>query len=145
LTNQVIPVVESVISCAYWNANSFNPDQYSQLRLAAFRANVGPAVRIQTGGVSRNGYFAKIDSVNQISLMSNVNGSASVIPPSYTGLLLQANDVIKLQITGNTLELFINGVSQGTRTNSQFSSGVPGVWTFFLNGPLDDWEGGSLN
>jgi hypothetical protein len=77
--------------------------------------------------------------------MRNVNGSAAVISPSYTGLALQAGDIIKLQISGNTLELFINGVSQGTRTDSQFSSGVPGVWTFFLNGPLDDWEGGSLN
>ena len=146
LSFEIVPEVDDTISCAYWNANPFNDDQYSEVRIASFGPFMGPAVRIQTGGTLRNGYFVVIDNTTQIRILNNVDNNASLIPPAYTGLALQVDDTIRLSVVGDTLELFVEGVSQGTRTDTLNShpSGVPGIYTLLIDSILDDWEGGNL-
>jgi hypothetical protein len=144
LNNSVSSTVDRFINCSYWSANTFTDNQYSQVTIVAAHNSKGPAVRIQTGGAQQNYYYVKIENATQLSIKKNVNGSYALIPPSFTVPTLQPNDTIKLSVSGTTLELFVNGVSQGTRTDTTFSSGAPGIWNFFLLHPLDDWEGGSL-
>jgi PKD repeat protein len=144
ISNGLFATVDNSFNCAYWNANAFTGNQYSQVRVGFAEPSKGPAVRIQTGAVQQNFYYAKIDNTVSISIKKNVNGSFSTIGASFTVPALQSTDIIKLSAVGTTLELFVNGVSQGTRTDSDFTSGVPGIWNFQVLSPLDDWEGGSL-
>jgi PKD repeat protein len=139
--------VTGVFNCAYWNADPFNNDQYSEV-IGAY-INRGPAVRIQTGGAQQNFYYAKVESDDgggnfTMSIRKNVNGTSTIIPPTFTVTNLLPTTVIRLEAVGTTLQVFIDGAPQGSVTDTEFSSGAPGMWIFFTNITLDNWEGGSL-
>lgn len=53
----------------------------------------------------------------------------SALGASFTITQLNAGDTIALQVSGTTLTVFRNGVSQGTRTDSSYTSGQPGSYS----------------
>lgn len=134
-------------SASLWNADTFNNDQYSQIVLGASPDNgySGPTVRASGTGSSRTCYIGMILTANRARIYKLVN-SASDFPGTLVADLgtpsFVAGDIIKLMITGTTLELFQNGVSLGTGTDSDITSGSAGIWAFGVS--LDNWEGGNV-
>lgn len=129
---------------AYWNADSFADDQYSEALLVALAVSyIGVGVRHQSGANSYYGYYT--------------NGSADylfrVVANSWTqigsaGTEAAATDTIRLEIEGTTLRPMLNGSTSaiGTSTDATFSSGSVGV-TGYLDGAtsrIDDWDGDSI-
>jgi hypothetical protein len=46
------------------------------------------------------------------------------------GSNLSAGDTLEIDIVDDTIEAFLNGSSQGTRTDTTYSSGEPGVQAY---------------
>lgn len=118
---------------AYWNADSFTADHYSQCVLGT-APDVGPAVRIAT---------------NQSYVISGSNHTLSKVTNGTSFSTLQTlpsmavGDTIKLTVEGSTLKVYKNGSQTGTnQTDATFSTGNPGLWGW--TGAMDDWEGGNM-
>lgn len=112
---------------------TFIANQSASVTLAGFGGllvGVGPAVRIKsiTDG---DCYFAAAASTTSISIYSVVDDGATIVDTAigaaFTVAALQTGDRIALTISGTTLELFVNEVSQGTRTDATHSTGQPGI------------------
>lgn len=114
---------------------TFDNDQSASAVVAGDLADacwVGLFVRATA---TRNGgylviYYNTGAHVHVMILFKRTGGGTFVqLGATYTlpGNILAAGDVIKLSAVGTTLDVFINGVSQGTRTDSLFTSGVPGI------------------
>ena len=119
-------------SYVYYNATTAN-DQYSQCVQAA--SVCGPAVRLQ--GTSRDGYFYH---VNSATLYSRVSGTANSI--LTTGDTPSTTAVYKLEVIGSTLTVYKDGISIGSVTNTDFTSGWTGIYIGSNTGKVDDWAGG---
>lgn len=133
-------------NAAYWNADTFNDDQYSQCTVSGAGSSNGggPGVRM----AATRGYIAVVDSSSQISVYAWTGDEGyTLLGSAFTGLTLAESDVIRLEVSGTTLTLKQNGASLGTRTDSNYSSGSAGIFAYQLNLPvaLDDWEGGNLS
>ena len=132
-------------SAAYWNANSFANDQYSQATVlhAAGTGSGGSGVTVRwVNGVG--GYAATFHGSTWDIRFLYSNGNATLLT-SGSGTFAD-NDVIKLQIIGSTLTLFQNGTSIGTTTDTTYVSGHPGMYdvSYALTSFLDDWSGGNV-
>lgn len=119
-------------SYVYYNATTAN-DQYSQCVQAA--SVCGPAVRLQ--GTSRDGYFYH---VNSATLYSRVSGTANSI--LTTGDTPSTTAVYRLEVIGSTLTVYKDGISIGSVTNTDFTSGWTGIYIGSNTGKVDDWAGG---
>lgn len=128
-------------NAAYWNADSFANDQYAQIKKLTTSNDHGPLVR----GATNNCYIADTYST-AVDIWKNVAGSWSQVGSSIS-ITLSANDVIKLTVTTTTLEVFQNGISRGTRTDSALASGSAGMWAYqnSTSHEMDDWEGGNVS
>jgi hypothetical protein len=115
-------------NAAYWSADAFNADQYSQARLIDDGGNYpGVAVRVSGSGATWNGYaaFRYTPSGDIVRLNKYVGGVETALSPDFG--TVSDSTVVKLQVTGTTLEVFFDGVSQGTRTDGDLSSGSAGL------------------
>lgn len=143
--NAVTPTGAGVECLARWNADTFSNDQYSQCVaaiLATGGVQAGVAVRVSTSGAA-TGYGAYWDNTTAY-IWKNVAGTwtqlgATVSPPA-------AGQVVRLEVSGTTLTLKYNGVTQATRTDGDITSGAAGLSGYSSGGSgyLDDWEGGNL-
>jgi hypothetical protein len=135
--------------CAsYWNAATFDPDQYAQVQFANVSRYSGPAVRL----TATQGYVSEVWSTafgvaSYVRIWSAGKGYiGSDIP-----ITLQANDVIKLTAEGTnptTLRVYQNGNLLGTTVDSTspYTTGSPGIHGY--DAPMYgviNWKGGNLN
>lgn len=125
---------------------AFIANQSASVTLAGFGGllvGVGPAVRINsiTDG---DCYFAAAASTTSISIFKVVDDGATIVDTAigaaFTVAALQAGDRIALTISGTTLELFVNEVSQGTRTDATYSTGQPGIRMINNTGGADSFS-----
>jgi hypothetical protein len=134
---------------AYWNADAFNGDHYSQADVftngAADPLNCGPAVRVQSSGHPANLYL----------LRTSDGGVFKIVTASYTqiGSSLGAfanGDTAQLSITGSVLTVSKNGSSLGSVTDggASISGGSAGLWDYnttgSTNSAFDNWSGGNV-
>ena len=132
----------------YYYSGTWQDDQYSEAPIddtegSGLGGTGGVAVRLQTGADS--GYTAEVGGTTATRYMSRYDageytnlGSASV---TY-----DAADILRLEITGSSWEMFLGGVSEDSGTDATYSSGNVGV-SFFDDeggGNLHSWEGGDL-
>lgn len=55
------------------------------------------------------------------------------------------DDILRVEVSGSTIEVFRNGISLGTRTDSAITSGKPGIFYSSIGGvdnAVDNWSGG---
>lgn len=137
-------------SGSYWNADSFNNDQYGQIKVTApgnfNQTGGGPAIRCNatSGG---NGYvvFVMAGGSNNVQFSKLVNGSFTSIwqrTATYS-----AGALCKVSATGTTLTVTYNGSAVGANaTDSAHSAGSAGMAYSSINASttLDDWEGGNV-
>lgn len=132
--------------------------QFSQLEYAsATSGRGGPAVHILTSGGFGNAtaYIAQYDSsLHVIQLMKCVNrnlGSSGSVGLTQLGadypVTLVPGDIIRIQIDGTTLKVFLNNVLIiGPQVDSTITSGRIGVIYSKGTGTIywDNWSGGDL-
>jgi hypothetical protein len=122
---------------AYWNADAFDDDQYAQIVIKTTGTYIGPSVRCS--------------GLNKAYLLQTT-GSGSTLFKWDTGFTnlgsygaVSANDVVKLEVTGTTLKVYINGAQNGSNaTDSGLASGSAGIYTAGTTARADDWEGGNV-
>ena len=137
VSDQAAPQSNTANHLSVWTADTFNDDQYSQYVLRDTDLRHGPAVRCATGAVT-----CYLVTCSDGQLYSLVAGSYTALGAAFGAF---ANgDTAKLTVSGTTLELFKNGVSQGTRTSSAISSGSAALYGYYNTARADDWEGGNL-
>lgn len=134
---------------AYWNADTFDNDQYSQLTAVAVVADtyVGPAVRMAKSS-TQTAYFMQGDSADGLYLMKIVNGTETQL--GSAAAVVAANDVLRLEIVGTTLTPKRNGNAinpPGAQTDSSIASGAAGIDIYNNNtgGRVDDWSAGNIS
>ena len=126
---------------AYYNG-TFSADQYAQCVVGVSQVDyTGPCVRL-TGST---GYCAEALSDTLIILYKEDAGSHTVLQgmTSLTGVI---GSTVKVTISGSNLEVFQNGTSIGTATDTTYTSGNPGITTKNSStlSLVDDFEGGDL-
>lgn len=133
-------------SYAIWTADSFNANQSSECKVYNLSGyGYGPIVRGDSG--TKASYWALQDGATTLTIYKM--GGFTAIGAQYTGLTIPDGTLIKLTASGGattTLELFVAGVSQGTRSDSSsaLTAGSAGIGVYLLRGQLDDWTGDNL-
>jgi hypothetical protein len=131
-------------SSAFWNADAFDDDQYSQFTWGVNAVNgyAGPVVRASgTGGSSSNYLF--LYEIGIIRIYKCVGGSYSVV--GDLGGSATANDIVRIEVEGTTIRGYINGVQRGSdQSDASHASGSAGFYIFSTATRIDDWEGGNL-
>ncbi|OGE98126.1 MAG: hypothetical protein A3G89_01015 [Candidatus Doudnabacteria bacterium RIFCSPLOWO2_12_FULL_42_9] len=129
---------------AYWNAASFNDNQYAEMTVTAVASgtHIGVAVRVQSG--SHSGYGAYCDGT-EIKLIEWSAGAQDTV--HYTGSACSTSDLLRLEVTGSTIVLKRNGSTLTTVSDATFSTGKPGLvgrgdQTTTLG---DSWNAGSIS
>lgn len=137
----------------YYNALTFNGDQYSQVLVSVLpRWTAGAAVRMQpdsdsyyAGGFDNNNFSTSngTEKCRIWKYTNHVPSSVAVDP----GCHVTAGDTLRLEVKGSTLQFYLNGVVRLTATDTALTGGNPG-YEFIHNvdgSPvLDNWGGGNL-
>ncbi len=134
LSNRLVGV--SGFGFSYWNADTPLDAQWASCKMPnASARSGGPAIRIQVGTGSREGYRY---NVNDGTLNKYVGGTATTLQtivdtPSTTA-------VYKLEAIGSTIKVYKDGVQIGTDvTDTAWPSGRVGVWHSSSSAEIDDW------
>lgn len=142
LTNQCKYGTGGVQNGAYWSANEFANDQSCQMVIATINVsdNSSACVRTQTDAFS---FYAMPSSSESIKFRKVVNGAETQLGSTHA-VAISAGNTVKLTVTGDTLEAFVEGVSHATQAGGGvFSSGHPGLVIYSAH-ILDNFEGGPL-
>ena len=132
---------------AHWNADTFANDQYAQATVISLDAGGKNGVAVRVAASAGDGYALEFDT-STIKIVRLDAGVITELGASFT--IPSSTDKIRLEISGTILDYLLDTgsgfVSQGTRTDSTFSSGSAGVAGRGNTGSalIDDWEGGDL-
>lgn len=123
---------------AYWNADAFANDQYSQVTVAT-SVDGGPAVRLSG---TNNWYFfeGKTPGNSQIGkIVAGAQTNLQAVAAAASG------SVLKINVVGTTIQVFKGGVQQGTdQSDSSLASGSAGLADFAGATVFDDWSGDNI-
>lgn len=122
---------------AFWNADPFADDQYAQV--TGNTAFHGPAVRCSSGA---NGYVVFASSLTSVAtkMVAGVQTNIGALTNPTDGQLT------RVEVEGAVIRVYHDGVQADSGiTDSTFSSGSAGWWTYDGTGRVDDFEGGNLS
>jgi len=125
--------------------SSFPDDQYAQAKCeATTETNNGTGVIVRAADAS-NYYYAFVDQAGNLTLRKIVAGADSFIADYViSGFALSTFYTVKLVAAGSSLEVFLNGTSRITASDSSLMSGKPGCYGAaqeLTNPPdVDDFE-----
>ncbi len=144
-SNVVWPAAGANLAMAYWNADSYNANQFSQATIggAALGSNyAGVAVRMAAGALTAYIYG---DVVGTYKIQKIVAGTTTDIQ-TCSGTPT-ASDVLKLSVSGTSLTGTVNGGSTCNGTDSSIASGQPGIWGYSSlgNSTVDDWSADNVS
>ena len=133
------------LSSAYWSASTFGSDQFAQANLpGSSGTQYGPGIAVRLS--SSKGYFLWYgNSSNTVSLWRMDSSSSwTLLKQSASLTVSPSSDVWKIQAVGSTISGYQNGnlVVQATDTN--ITSGSPGVWLYYSSNQIDNWSGGDV-
>ena len=133
------------LNSAYWSASTFGNDQFAQASLPnSSGTQYGPGIAVRLSG--SKGYFLWYgNSPNTVSLWRMDSSSSwTQLKQSAALTVSPSSDVWKIQAVGSTISGYQNGnlVVQATDTN--ITSGSPGVWLYYSSNQIDNWSGGDV-
>jgi hypothetical protein len=115
---------------AFFNAAVWGANQWSQVTLINVATWAGPAVRIGDAGyyialANAGAYYVRFRTA--VHGYDEYTDIAYNVPHTFS-----PGDVVKLQVTGNVLKIYQNGVLLGTYTdtNNFLTSGAPGMFAW---------------
>lgn len=127
---------------AYWTGGSLSANQSSTITIGS-AADVGILVRCSTSGSINMYYVAYLVAGTNARIFkatSGTQGSAWVqIGDTYNATTPDVGDVWKLAIIGSQLTLYQNGVARITTSDTDITSGQPGI--FSQGGRIATWTG----
>lgn len=134
---------------AFWSANAFAADQFSQFTVISAKGSIfalSPAVRLTLAG----GYECAFKSgISNATGIYKLTGTSSYLLSGGVTQTLSADDVLRCEIQGSTITQYHNGAVLQTVTDSTYTSGSPGFVNFSDAGAasisIDNWSGGNLH
>lgn len=112
-----------------WSANAFNADQFASLVIGAATGatadELGPAVRIDTGGADSHYDFFTRGTLDFVFLYKTVAGVRTFL--TQLAMTINQGDTLRLEVQGNNLTGKVNGVTKLTATDSSLAAGAAGV------------------
>ncbi len=137
------------IDSAYRSDQVWPNDQYSEVTAVitgnSATQNGGPAVRVAAGATT---FYGIQYANNAFNILKEVAGTLTVLASHGSGLAV-TGDLVRLQVVGNCLTAFINGVAVAGLTNitdNSIASGNAGIWAAgnaTING-YSSWAGGKV-
>jgi len=141
--NAAEPETGSADNAAYWSADSFGADHYSQIKLTTIQDG-GPTVRIAgVGAGTVDGYLLSCQAAaTTIQRLDNDTGTIL-----QSGLAVFSNgDTAKLQIVGTTLKAYKNGAQIGSdQADATYASGSAGMYNYSSSAVFDDFEADNIS
>lgn len=133
-------------SLARWTADSFSSDHYAEVTISTSGGNHsgGPVVR----GTSTTGYAVTYNSAYDeldLARIDSITTPTYVLLQNITGLSLSNNDALRLEVSGTTLKVYVEGMQVGTdETDATYSSGSAGILNRATGVQLDNFEADDL-
>jgi len=128
----------------FWNAETFADNHYSEVTVSTTASNayIGVAVRCSTG--SGGNYYGFYGDNATRYIVRVVAGAYTSLATTGTGFT--NGDTLRLEAEGPTLRAYTNGVLWTSVTDSNLTSGAPGLtsWANNNSGRLNDWVGLNL-
>jgi hypothetical protein len=119
-------------------------DQFAEISLPSAvpaGGGAGPGVRMSSTGSGADNYNCHPNN-NTLYLERVLNGASGIL--TSVANTSAAGDVIRLEVVGNTLNCYYNGVLKLTATDNNLTAGSPGIELFNTAATLDNWTGGNL-
>ncbi len=126
-------------NAGFYNVVGWPADQYSQVKIASLNDVVGAVCRAGAAGVDT--FYVFLSGGVQTQIRKHLAGIETTL---ITGAPASVGDVLRLEVKGQTLTGYVNGVKRLTVSDSSIASGSAGLYFTGTNGLGDDWEGGSL-
>jgi hypothetical protein len=142
-SNRVVSDTYGVTAVAYHSGSTFANNQYSQIKMnSSISGYTGPGCRMNPEG---DGYIAEAYNSTSLAVRRLDNGVATTIGSGITGLTL-LNSTVKITCSGSTIEVFVDDVSVGSRTDATYGSGSPWIETNQSGGiySMDNFAAGDL-
>jgi chitodextrinase len=144
--------VENSNNFAFWSANSFTDDQYSQIAIT--KIGSWPGVIVRADGVLDRFYLGVVAGPNDYRIYRRWDGGYLLLATATTETW-QVGDALMLGVTGSvnpvTVTLYHNGSAVLNWTSSSNAEvktgGSPGIGIYSPSGEnltLDNWQGGNL-
>lgn len=134
-------------SGSLFTGTAFPNDQWAQCLIGTTSSSsddtgFGVVVR---GATSGSGYVALVNTNNKVSVGKYVTGTYTSL--SVISTTVGNGDVLRLEVQGTTLRVFVNNVQVGTDiTDAALSSGSPGLARKGSSGNnVDDFHAGDFN
>ncbi len=145
-SNQIQGTTGGGSNTAFWNANAFSPVQFAQATITALNgATDFPGVTALASGTgSSSNYYDCVENSTTIFLQRVVNaGTTNLTSTASSGAV---GDLLRLEVgPGGALACFKNGVSTLTATDTQITSGSPGLLISGNVATEKNWSGGNLH
>jgi len=132
---------------AYYNAATFGNNQFSRVTVGSLTsgdAEIQLLLRASGTGASFNAYVATVGANGYITFSRYVN--AGWVMDASSAVSFTAGDVAEFRVIGTTLQILKNGSVVASRTDTNYSSGKPGLgfWADLSAATADNWEGGEF-
>ncbi len=140
--NEVLNPSDSTLGASYWSANPFADDQYSEIvpSVLGHQSDWSAITRASASAITF--YMTNAFSSNE-SIYKAVAGSFSQIA-AITTANVAVNDVVRSEAEGSTISWVINGISQGSTTDSAIASGSAGLFIYSGSSRITSWSGADL-
>ncbi len=130
----------------YWNANSFSPVQFAQATITALNGTADfPGVTVLASGSGANlNYYDCVENSTTIFLQRIFNGgTTNLTSASSSGAV---GDLLRLEVApGGALTCLKNGAVALTATDTQITTGSPGLLISGSIATEKNWSGGNLH
>jgi hypothetical protein len=144
-SNQIQGTAGGLSNSGLWNANTFSALQFAQATITALNGTSDfPGVTVLASGTGASAtYYDCVENSTTIFLQRVVNaGTTNLTSTASTGAV---GDLLRLEIApGGALTCFKNGVSTLTATDTQITSGSPGLLISGNVATEKNWSGGNL-
>jgi hypothetical protein len=129
---------------AYWGGGqTFNNDQYAEVTIAAINGTClgGPQVRSSNSGIhgttGETGYILlipKTGTSGSLQVQRIINNAGATTISTIAGITPSIGDTFRISAVGTTITIYQNGISKGSVTDSNITTGLPGIFCFAPTG-----------
>lgn len=85
-----------------------------------------------------NHYFVTLSNANKLELGKKVSGNITILASKSFTVQTGTWYTLKLSVSGNNLQCFVNGNPELSATDSSFSAGKIGLWAGYTSAEFDD-------
>ena len=145
-SNQIQGTIAAQSNSGFWNANAFSANQFAQATVTALNGTSDfPGVTVLASGTGASStYYDCVESSTTIFIQRVVNaGTTNLTNTASTGAV---GDVLRLEVaSGGSLTCYKNGSVALSATDTQITSGSPGLLISGGVATEKNWSGGNLH